>query len=144
MLLLLLLLLLACASSTPTAPPTAPVAAEIAAPAASAPAPAAPAATREESVAELAAARAAGITLIDVRTPAEFAGGHVPGAVNIPLDQIEARIGELPEAGDIHLICAAGGRSAKATAMLAAKGRAAINVAGGTNAWIAEGLPIEK
>ncbi len=129
------LFLLACASSTPTAPPAAPAASEIAAPAA---------ALREESVAELAAARAAGITLVDVRTPAEFAGGHVPGAVNIPLDQVEARITELPEVGDIHVICAAGGRSAKATALLTAKGRAAINVAGGTNAWIAAGLPIEK
>lgn len=132
----MLLLLLACASSPPA--PTAPAAP-------SAPAAAAPAPIREESVAELAAARAAaGVTLIDVRTPGEFAGGHVPGAVNIPLDEIAGRLGELPEAGDIHLICAAGGRSGKATAMLTEKGRSAINVAGGTNAWIAAGLPIEK
>ena len=140
----MLLLLLACATTAPA--PTAPT--EPAPAATGAPAvehPAAPAAIREESVAELAAARAAAsVTLVDVRTPGEFAGGHVPGAVNIPLDQIGARLGELPEAGDIHLICAAGGRSGKATAMLTAMGRSAVNVSGGTNAWIAAGMPIEK
>ena len=136
----MLILLLACASTPATAPtPTAP------APAPAAEPPAAPAAIREESVAELAAAQAhGGVALIDVRTPGEFAGGHVPGAVNIPLDEIDARLAELPEAGDVHFICAAGGRSGKATAMLTAKGRSAVNVAGGTNAWIAAGLPIEK
>src|SRR5688572_13870206 len=53
-------------------------------------------------------------TLIDVRTPKEFSAGHVPGAVNIPLDQVERRAAEVPREGEIFVICETGGRSARA------------------------------
>lgn len=86
------------------------------------------------------------ISLIDVRTPGEFAGGHAPGAVNVPLNELEGRISELEatKAGDVYLICAVGGRSIQATKLLEAKGWAhPINVEGGTNAWKAAGYPVE-
>ncbi len=134
-----MLALLACASEP--APSPAPNAAPSTA---SAPA-AAKASVREESVQDLAAAQQAGaITLIDVRTPGEFASGHVAGAINIPVDQVASRVSELPTTGDVHVICAVGGRSIQATNVLVGKGIAAINVKGGTNAWIAAGLPVEK
>jgi rhodanese-related sulfurtransferase len=64
-----------------------------------------------------------GATVIDVRTPAEFAGGHVAGSVNIPLDTVQR---ELPRfqaiTGPIVLVCASGNRSGQATAWLRAQG----------------------
>ena len=86
------------------------------------------------------------VTVIDVRTPQEFAEGHVPGAVNIPVDAIQSRLGELEthKAGDIYLICRSGARSARAQGVLAAAGFVnPINIAGGTLAWQAAGYPVE-
>ena len=134
----MLFMFLACASEP--APSASPASAPNAAPAE-----APKAALREESVQDLAAAQKAGaITLIDVRTPGEYAEGHVAGAINIPVDQVASRLSEIPSTGDVHVICAVGGRSLQATKTLTAKGVAAINVKGGTNAWIAAGLPVEK
>ncbi|TNE90988.1 MAG: rhodanese-like domain-containing protein [Deltaproteobacteria bacterium] len=83
--------------------------------------------------------------LVDVRTPAEFAEGHVPGAVNIPLDEIGGRTSELEshKDGEIYLVCRSGGRSARAAGELAAKGFDTVNVSGGTLAWQASGRPTE-
>lgn len=131
-----LLLCLACGSATST-PATS---------SASGPA-AASAAPGTTSVQGLKAAMDAGdVVLIDVRTPQEYAGGHAPGAKNIPLSDLSSRISELDahKDGEVHLICASGRRSAKATSMLAEAGFAKpINVEGGTQAWVAAGLPVE-
>lgn len=84
------------------------------------------------------------VKLVDVRTPEEFASGHVPGAVNIPLDQLGARIGEVDAPGaEVYLVCRSGGRSAKAADLLLAQGYATVNVQGGTEAWKAAGYPVE-
>jgi rhodanese-related sulfurtransferase len=83
--------------------------------------------------------------LVDVRTPGEFAGGHVPGARNIPLDELDARLGEFGAAdSEVYVICQSGGRSARASAALAAKGLHPVNVTGGTGAWVSAGLPVEE
>lgn len=83
--------------------------------------------------------------LIDVRTPGEFAAGHVPGARNVPLDELDARLGELGAADrEVYVICQSGGRSARASAALASKGLHPVNVTGGTGAWVSAGLPVEK
>lgn len=83
--------------------------------------------------------------LVDVRTPEEFADGHVPGAVNIPLQDIGSRQGELESYRDkeVHLICRSGGRSARAASMLSASGFDTVNVEGGTLAWQAAGKAVE-
>jgi rhodanese-related sulfurtransferase len=61
--------------------------------------------------------------VIDVRTPAEFAGGHVVGSVNIPLQKIPQRVDEIKAMqGDIILCCASGNRSAQATVYLRSLG----------------------
>mgnify|MGYP000742730190 CR=1 FL=1 len=86
------------------------------------------------------------IALIDVRTPSEFADGHAPGAVNIPLDQLAQRMSELEahKTGELYLICRSGARSGRAQGQLAAAGFTnPINVAGGTLAWRAAGFPVE-
>ena len=81
--------------------------------------------------------------LIDVREPDEYAGGHVRGAINIPLGQLRSRMPDVPSAPDVHVICQSGRRSAQATEILTAEGVRAINVDGGTTAWIQAGLPTE-
>jgi rhodanese-related sulfurtransferase len=83
-------------------------------------------------------------TLIDVREPDEYAAGHAPGAVNLPLSELPARIGEIPTGTPVHIICQAGGRSARATELLTSNAVDAINVDGGTNAWIQHGHPLES
>lgn len=84
--------------------------------------------------------------VVDVRTAEEFAGGHVPGAQNIPLDRVESEVGALDKykSGEVFLICESGGRSARASQVLADRGFNAVNVMGGTYAWREAGLPLEK
>jgi len=84
-----------------------------------------------------------GRPIIDVREVDEFAAGHVPGAVNIPMSELTGRLDELPgEAFDV--ICQSGGRSARVVEYLAAQGHDATNVDGGTGGWIALGRPVER
>ena len=82
--------------------------------------------------------------VIDVREADEYAGGHVPGARNLPLSQLEDRLGDVPVGAPVHVICQSGGRSARATAVLTARGVDAVDVAGGTSAWIAAGNPVDR
>lgn len=66
---------------------------------------------------------ASGVRVVDVRTPAEFAAGHVPGAVNIPHDEIGARSAELgPPSTPVLLYCRSGRRTAIAARVLADQG----------------------
>lgn len=83
--------------------------------------------------------------LVDVRTAQEFAEGHVPGAVNIPLDELPKRVSELEAHKDagLYVVCRSGGRSASAASMLAGRGFQANNVEGGTLAWTGSGRPTE-
>ena len=85
----------------------------------------------------------AGAQLIDVREPDEFAAVRAEGAVNIPLSVFVARADEIDPDQDIYLICKSGGRSAQAGEFLEqARGwDNVINVAGGTTAWVEQGLP---
>ena len=84
-----------------------------------------------------------GVPLIDVRERDEFAAGHVPGAVNVPMSEIGDRLDELP-AEAFHVICQAGGRSARVAQVLEARGYDVTNVDGGTGEWIAQGRPVDK
>ncbi len=79
--------------------------------------------------------------LIDVREPHEFVAGHAVGAINIPLGTVESAALSDP-AAPVYVICQTGGRSARATQALSAQGVDAVNVEGGTSAWIVAGLPI--
>ncbi|MFP3466894.1 rhodanese-like domain-containing protein [Leifsonia sp. SIMBA_070] len=83
-------------------------------------------------------------TVIDVREPDEYANGHVPGARNLPLATIRTHADELGEVGPVHVICQSGRRSTQATEVLRAVGVDAVNVSGGTTAWIDAGKPVER
>ncbi|MCW1928644.1 sulfurtransferase TusA family protein [Bhargavaea beijingensis] len=76
------------------------------------------------------------VTLIDVREPDEFAAGHAPGAKNIPLGQIDKRMDEIPEEGDVYIMCRSGGRAGMACDTLETFGRKnLIRVAPGMGDW---------
>lgn len=97
---------------------------------ASAAAPAGVAAMPAPGVIDAEAARrlvAAGVRVVDVRTPEEYAEGHVPGALNIPFDELALRHGEIgPPATPVLLYCRSGRRSAIAADTLAAQGFSAV------------------
>lgn len=66
--------------------------------------------------------KAANAKIVDVRTHAEFSGGHVAGSVNIPLQELPEKISELMEVETLVFCCASGGRSGMATQILAENG----------------------
>ena len=97
----------------------------------------------EVDVQTAARRRDAGASLIDVREPDEFEEVHARGAVLLPLGDLPDRLDEVPRAGTTYLICRSGGRSLRAAEFLAGQGYDVANVAGGTLAWVAAGLPVE-
>lgn len=75
-----------------------------------------------------------GATLLDVRTPAEYAGGHIEGAVNVPVDQVAARLSEIPRDRPVVVYCLSGGRSAHAASTLREAGYT-VHDLGSIDAW---------
>ena len=92
---------------------------------------------------DFAAAHSQGAYVVDVREPDEVAGGRVPGAVHIPMNDVPTRIAELPRDTPFFVICAVGGRSRQVVDHLRAQGLSAVNVAGGTSGWAQRGWPLE-
>lgn len=83
--------------------------------------------------------------LIDVRTPEEFASGHAYRARNIPLETLSANLDKIEKNEPVYIICATGNRSREAAKILVDAGfKQAVNIAGGTEAWRAAGLPMGK
>jgi len=68
-----------------------------------------------------------GATLVDVRSAAEFASGHAPGTLNIPLHELGARLAEIPREKPVVVGCASGSRSGMAKWMLKKKGYAKVH-----------------
>lgn len=77
----------------------------------------------------------AGAVLVDVRTPEEFAAKHLDGAINIPVDDLEARKAELPKDKDVVLYCRSGARSARAKTLLASAGYTKVHNLGPMSNW---------
>ena len=81
--------------------------------------------------------------VLDVRSPEEFREGHVPGAVNVPYDQIAARIADVPKDKDVVLYCRSGRRAGIAADVLAANGYTRLShLEGDMPAWIEKGRPV--
>jgi len=94
-----------------------------------------------------AAARLAEFTVVDVRAPGEYASGHVPGALNVPLDRLPEALPALKAAsarGPLLMVCASGVRSTRACDILSAAGVDAVTLAGGTSAWERDGHSVER
>ncbi len=96
----------------------------------------------------LLAAHQQGALLLDVRSPAEFRSGRVQGAVNLPLESVNATtVHDLlqgREQATVLLLCASGGRARTAAQRLAASGLKTLVVQGGTNSCAQAGLPMDK
>jgi rhodanese-related sulfurtransferase len=98
----------------------------------------------EIDVHELARLREEGAILLDVRNPDEWEEARVPGVPLIPLPELADRVDEVPAGDPLFVICAGGVRSAKAAEHLRSLGVDAVNVAGGTRAWVDAGYPTES
>jgi phage shock protein E len=86
----------------------------------------------------------ASLLLLDVRTPEEFAAGHIPGAVNIPYDQVATHLGEIPKGEEVVLYCHSGRRAGLAAETLAAHGYTKLaHLTGDMPGWQAAGRPVE-
>ncbi|MGY1594128.1 ArsR/SmtB family transcription factor [Geodermatophilus sp. SYSU D00708] len=99
--------------------------------------------TREELLARM---RGGEVVVLDVRPPAEYAAGHLPGAVNVPPDQLEARLADLPGGRPVVAYCR-GPLCAYADAAvraLTAAGRPALRLVDGLPEWAAAGLPVVR
>ena len=77
------------------------------------------------------------VTLIDVRTPGEHARGRIDGFANIPVDEIRARLDEIPTDKPVYLHCKSGQRSYIACRILTGLGYSCYNLAGGYDRWSA-------
>jgi rhodanese-related sulfurtransferase len=78
------------------------------------------------------------VTIIDIRTASEVANGKIPGSRNIPLNELRARLDEVPKSGQVVVHCAGGYRSSIAASLLAQAGFAnVVDLVGGYQAWLA-------
>jgi rhodanese-related sulfurtransferase len=82
--------------------------------------------------------------IVDVREPYEWRAGHIEGAIHIPLAEVMAgkERGRIDPSKPVMVVCKTGNRSELATLMLQARGLEAQNLEGGTERWVAAGLPI--
>jgi rhodanese-related sulfurtransferase len=135
LLLLAASLLMAGCAPAPVATPAAAVpTAAVNAPAAALPA--------DISVADAAAKRNAGAFILDVRQPDEWNAVHIPGATLIPLDQLEARVNEVPKDKEVVVVCRSGNRSKQGRDILKSAGFSQVtSMTGGMNQWSTAGLP---
>jgi len=105
-------------------------------------APVAAALPAEVSVVEAAAKRDAGAFMLDVRQPDEWDEVHIPGATLIPLDQLEARLTEVPKDKEVVVVCRSGNRSKAGSDILKNAGFLQVtSMSGGLTQWKAAGLP---
>ncbi|MCA1648407.1 MAG: MBL fold metallo-hydrolase [Chloroflexi bacterium] len=88
--------------------------------------------------------QARGALVVDVREPAEYAAGHVPGAVSIPQADLALHLDEIPRDRDVLVVCEGGTRSVRAAKFLRQTGLSRVtNLLGGTSAWRQAGLPTD-
>lgn len=79
--------------------------------------------------------------VVDVRSTEEYAIAHIPGSLNIPLDDLPSRLQDLPDT-TLYVLCGSGKRSSQAARILTDRGYKAVNVAGGITEWYRNGHPV--
>jgi rhodanese-related sulfurtransferase len=82
------------------------------------------------------------VYLLDVREDDEWAAGHAPDAVHIPMGALNERAAEIPQDREVYVICRSGARSAYASQALAGAGWKVINVGDGMTGWAVAGRPM--
>jgi phage shock protein E len=97
------------------------------------------------TVQQLQTAAAAGVLVLDVREPFEYAEGRVAGSTLVPLATVADRAGEFPKDEPVYVVCRSGNRSLVAARTLVEAGYSDVrNVEGGMIAWAAAGLPVQR
>ena len=81
--------------------------------------------------------------LLDVRTRPEFASGHIPGAMNIPVQELSSRLNEVPQDQSVVVYCRSGNRSAQAAQILGNADYSQVYDLGGIASWVDQGYPVE-
>ncbi|MEZ5095864.1 MAG: rhodanese-like domain-containing protein [Nocardioides sp.] len=99
---------------------------------------------RDVDLSTFVQAHAEGAVVVDVRESMEYHRAHVPGALLMPMSQIGARYTELDRSQRLYIICATGNRSAAITDALRHAGYDAVNVLGGTMAWMRAGYALDS
>lgn len=84
------------------------------------------------------------LQIFDVRTPGEFASGHVPGAANLPMDEVESRLDDLSPDRPAVLVCQSGQRATMTCELIRATHPNVLVLEGGTDAWVQAGLPVVR
>jgi len=98
-----------------------------------------------QALLERQAKRDPSLFVLDVRTPQEYAAGHVPGAVNVPYDQVASHLAEIPKDKDVVLYCRSGRRTGLAAEVLEANGYTKLgHLQGDMEAWLKDGRPVES
>ena len=82
--------------------------------------------------------------ILDVRNVPELAEGRIEGSVNIPMNELPARLAEVSEGRDVVTVCKKGMRSFNAAGWLRQMGRSAVSLQGGIDQWKALGLPVAR
>jgi rhodanese-related sulfurtransferase len=93
-------------------------------------------------VGELSQEISSGTTVVDVRTTSEFRAGHIPGSLNVPMDEIESRLEDVPKGRPVVLVCASGNRAEITRGLLAGRLGETVCLEGGFEAWERAGLPV--
>ena len=101
-----------------------------------------PGAIKEVDVDQLAEAIGRHALVLDVRTPLEFASGHIADSVHIPLHDVARAAETLPRDARLYVVCKSGDRSIQACQLLAGLGFETVNVIGGLTAWQEHGHPL--
>ena len=102
---------------------------------------------KQEALLERIEQQDASMIILDVRTPEEFASGHIPGAINIPYTHLPARLSELPDEGDkdIVLYCVTGVRVERAVERMREQGYSRLlHLDGDMKAWDEKNRPKVK
>jgi rhodanese-related sulfurtransferase len=89
-------------------------------------------------------AEAGDAIIIDVRDASAHDEAHIAGATSIPIDELEARLGELPDGTRVLTACGGGTRGPRAAALLREHGVDATAIQGGLRGWRGAGLPVEE
>jgi len=82
--------------------------------------------------------------VLDVRNLPELVEGRIEGSMHIPMNELPARLGELPEGREVVAVCKKGMRSFNAAGWLRQMGRSAVSLQGGMDQWKALGLPVTR
>lgn len=83
-------------------------------------------------------------TLVDVRTAEEFRGGHIPHAINISVQDLNARLNKIPKDRPVIVYCRSGSRSSHAAHLLLSAGYSEVYDLGGLSDWTRQGLPLAR